>query len=104
MLVLGILILLGLALLILLVLLILLLLLVLLLLLLLLFQQFFQFFKLLVVGINLPAGLNFLQGIGDIIGNIKLRAAVEKIIGALGAHIERNERGKQERATGDEEF
>ena len=68
-----------------------------LLLLLLLFQQFLQLFQIDVVRINFPSGFDFIQGIRNVVRDIKLRAAVEEIIGALRV---RGQRGKPQQAAG----
>ena len=51
------------------------------LLLLLLFEQLLQLFQFLVVRIKFQAAFHFFQRRRNVVGNIKLRAAVEKIIG-----------------------
>ena len=59
--------------------------LLLLLLLALLFEQFIQLFKLDVIRISCQSGIHRLPRYGNVVGNIRLRAAVKKIISGLGA-------------------
>ena len=83
--------------------LILLVLLLLVLLLLLLLEQFIQLLQLLILGIKFQARLHRRLGLGDVVGNVELRAAVKKIIGGreLGADLLR---GAQQQAKADEEW
>jgi hypothetical protein len=63
------------------------LLLLLLILLLLLLQQFVQLFQFYIVGKQFQSLVHFLPRAGDVVGQIRLRAAVEKIIGGFGAGL-----------------